>query len=323
MSAWRPGRRALLLAGLALLAALPWLSGPYTTLILTAALALGLFALSYDLVLGVTGLVSVSHATLFGVGAYGMAIGMTRLEAAFWPSVLLGIGAAAALAWVIGFFSVRSAGPGFIIMTVIFAHAVESIANVWTGLTGGENGIILDVSRVALLPGLDVRFTAGSRSAYYVVLACLALAYALCHWLVGSRLGLILKAIKGNERRALALGHRVGVYKVVVNVIAGALAGVGGMLYGLSQGFVSVDLLRVLLSIEVVVWTILGGPGTLIGPVLAAILMSLGVDYLRSVTHQYLFAVGAVTLLVVLVAPDGVGGLIDRLLGRPAPAARS
>jgi branched-chain amino acid transport system permease protein len=288
-------------ATLLVLAALPWALGPYAMLTVTAALALGLFALSFDLVLGVTGLVSVSHATLFGVGAYGMAIAMTRLQAPVWASVLVGIAAAAALAWVIGFFSVRTSGPGFIIMTAIFAHAVEHIANVWTGLTGGENGIIL-----------EVRFAAGSVTPYYVVAACLVVGFVACRRLVGSRLGLILRGIKGNEVRALALGYRVGVYKVLVNVIAGALAAVAGMLYGLSQGFVSVDLLRVLLSIEVIVWTILGGPGTLLGPVLAAVLMSLGIDWLRSLTHQYLFAVGAITLLVVLLAPDGVGAALGR-----------
>ena len=314
-------RVALVVGVIALGVALPWLVSPYVTLTLTAALALGLFALSYDLVLGVTGLVSVSHATLFGVGAYGMAIGLTRLSAPFWPSVLLGIGAAATMAWLIGFFAVRTSGPGFIIMTAIFAHAVEHIANVWTSLTGGENGIILSVSRVTLVPGLDVRFTAGSASAYYAVAVCLGLAFWLSRSIVGSRLGLILRGIKGNETRALALGYRVGVYKVAVNVIAGAIAAVGGMLYGLSQGFVSVDLLRVLLSIEVIVWTILGGPGTLLGPVLAAVLMSLGIDYLRSLTHQYLIAVGAVTLLVVLVLPDGLGSLLERV--RPAREARS
>lgn len=316
------GRDALAVAGIALLAVLPWVVGPYATLSITAALALGLFALSYDLVLGVTGLVSVSHATLFGVGAYGMAIGLTRLEASLWWSALLGVGVAAALAWIIGFFSVRTAGPGFIIMTVIFAHAVESVANVWTGLTGGENGITLGLRRATLLPGVEIRFAAGSVSAYYAVAACLLLGLGAARWLVRSRLGLVLRAIKGNELRALALGHRVGRYKVLVNVIAGALGAVGGILYALSQGFVSVDLLRVLLSIEVIVWTILGGPGTLVGPVLAAVVMSLGVDALRSFTNQYLFAVGAATLLVVLFLPEGLGGLIDRWLARPDPEVR-
>jgi branched-chain amino acid transport system permease protein len=313
----RVARPALGLVVLLALALLPWGASPYVTLSLTAALALGLFALSYDLVLGVTGLVSVSHATLFGVGAYGMAIGMTRLGASFWPSVLLGVAAAAATAWVIGFFSVRTSGPGFIIMTVIFAHAVEHVVNVWTDVTGGENGITLSVSRVALGPGVDLRFAAGSPSAYYAVLACLALGLWICRWVVASPFGLALRGIKGNELRALALGYRVGRYKVLVNVIAGALAAVAGILYALSQGFVSVDLLRVLLSIEVIVWTLLGGPGTLLGPVLAAVLMSLGVEYLRALTHQYLFAVGAVTLLVVLFLPEGLGGLIGRMLGAP------
>jgi len=316
-------RPALLAIALVLLALAPWLGGTYATLSLTSALALGLFALSYDLVLGVTGLVSVSHATLFGVGAYGMAIGMTKLGAGFWPSAALGIAAAMAMAWAIGFFAVRTSGPGFIIMTVIFAHAVESIANVWTSLTGGENGIMLSTSRVAFLPGVDLHFTAGSRSAYYTVVACVALAWLFSRWFVASGLGLTLRGIKGNELRALALGYRVGRYKVLVNVVAGAIAGVAGILYALSQGFVSVDMLRVLLSIEVIVWTILGGPGTLLGPLVAAVLMSLGIEYLRSLTSQYLFVVGAVTLLVVIFLPEGLGGVIGRLLDRAAKETRS
>ena len=321
MSSWV--RPALLGIALVLLALAPWLGGTYATLSLTSALALGLFALSYDLVLGVTGLVSVSHATLFGVGAYGMAIGMTKLGAGFWPSAVLGIAAAMAMAWAIGFFAVRTSGPGFIIMTVIFAHAVESIANVWTSLTGGENGIMLSTSRVAFLPGVDLSFTAGSRSAYYTVAVCVVLAWLFSRWFVASGLGLTLRGIKGNELRALALGYRVGRYKILVNVVAGAIAGVAGILYALSQGFVSVDMLRVLLSIEVIVWTILGGPGTLLGPLVAAVLMSLGIEYLRSLTSQYLFVVGAVTLLVVIFLPEGLGGVMDRLLGRAVKEARS
>ena len=302
------------LALLVALALIPLAASQYVVLILTAALALGLFALSYDLVLGVTGLISVSHATLFGVGAYGMAISMTKLGASFWPSALVGIAAAMALAWIIGFFSVRTSGPGFIIMTVIFAHALEHIANVWTSVTGGENGIMLSVSRITVIPRLDVRLTAGSRSAYYSVIVCLAIAVWACRRLVRSPFGLVLRGIKGNEQRTLALGYRVWRYKVLVNVMAGGLAAIAGILYALSQGFVSVDLLRVLLSVEVIVWTIVGGPGTLVGPVLAAVLMSLGVEYLRGVTNQYLFAVGAVTLLIVLFVPQGLGHLVDRAL---------
>ncbi len=310
--------RAAALVVLLALALLPLVATPYVLLVLTAALALGLFALSYDLVLGVTGLISVSHATLFGVGAYGMAIGMTRLGLAFWPGALLGVVAAMALAWVIGFFSVRTSGPGFIIMTVIFAHALEQLANVWTSLTGGENGIMLGLSRVAILPGVDVRLSAGSRSAYYAIVVCLLVALLACRAVVRSPFGLVLQAIRGNEGRTLALGYRVSRYKILVNVVAGALAAVAGVAYALSQGFVSVDLMRVLLSVEVIVWTIVGGPGTLLGPVLAAVLMSLGVEYLRAVTRHYLFAVGLVTLLVVLFLPEGLGGAVNRVLGGAA-----
>ncbi len=311
-------RRAAVMILLVVLAFVPLAASPYLRLILTAALALGLFALSFDLVLGVTGLISVSHATLFGVGAYGMAISMTKLGTSFWPSAFVGMAAAMAVAWVIGFFSVRTSGPGFIIMTVIFAHALEQVANVWTSVTGGENGIMLGISRITIVPGVDVRLTAGSRSAYCAVIVCLLVAAWACRWLVRSPFGLVLRGIKGNEQRTLALGYRVSRYKVLVNVIAGGLAALGGMLYALSQGFVSVDLLRVLLSVEVIVWTIVGGPGTLLGPVLAAVLMSLGIEYLRGLTRHYVFAVGAVTLLVVLFLPEGLGTLVNRALGEPA-----
>ncbi len=315
-------RRALAVAALVFLASVPAWGSPYVVLSLTAALALGLFALSYDLVLGVTGLISVSHATLFGVGAYGLGIALTRLGAPFWPAAALGVAVAAVLAWAIGFFSVRTTGPGFIILTVIFAHALENIANVWTTLTGGENGIMLGTARIPLGAGVGVSFAPGSVSAYYTVVACLLLGLLACRRLVASPFGLALRAIKGNELRALALGYRVGRYKIAVNVLAGALAAVGGILYALSQGFVSVDLLGVVLSIEVIVWTILGGPGTLLGPVVAAVLMSLGTEYLRSVTDQYVFAIGGVTLLVVVFLPQGLAGLLSRRAGPAATAAR-
>lgn len=303
------------------LASVPWWGSRYVVLSLTAALALGLFALSYDLVLGVAGLISVSHATLFGVGAYGMGVAMTRLGLGFWPAALVGVAAAAGLAWIIGFFSVRTTGPGFIILTVIFAHAFENIANMWTSVTGGENGLMLSTSLVPLPAGAAISFAAGSAGGYYTVVVCLALALLACWRLIGSAFGLTLRGIKGNELRAQALGYRIGRYKIAVNVVAGALAAVGGILYALSQGFVAVDLLHVVLSIQVIVWTILGGPGTLVGPVLAAIVMSLGTEYLRSVTDQYVFAVGAVTLLVVIFLPDGLGGLLARATARPESRA--
>ncbi len=299
-----------------ILLTVPWWGSRYVVLSLTAALALGLFALSYDLVLGVAGLISVSHATLFGVGAYGMGVAMTRLGLSFWPAAVVGLVAAALLAWIIGAFSVRTSGPGFIILTVIFAHAFENIANVWTGVTGGENGLMLSSTLIPLPGGVSISFAPGRAPGYYTVVACLLLALVACRRLVGSAFGLTLRGIKGNELRARALGYHVGRYKIAMNVVAGTLAAVAGMLYALSQGFVSVDLLHVVLSIEVIVWTILGGPGTLVGPVLAAVVMSLGTDYLRSVTDQYVFAIGAVTLLVVVVLPDGLGGLLARVTAR-------
>jgi len=307
-------QRALGSAAVAVLLLLPLAGNAYAVLTVTAALALGLFALSYDLVLGVTGLISVSHATLFGVGAYGMAIGMTELGYGFWTSTAVGLAAAGAVAWLIGFFSLRTSGAGFIIVTIIFAHSFEIIANRWTALTGGENGIVLHLGAISLLPGVAIRVAPGSPSLYYAVVFCLLAALWAARALVASPFGLVLRAISRNEVRAQALGYPVARYKIILNVLAGVLAAVAGILFAISQGFVSVDLLRVLLSIEVVVWTILGGPGTLIGPVAAAVLFTLLLEYVRGLTQHYLIFVGLVTLAVIVFVPQGLAGIVGRML---------
>jgi branched-chain amino acid transport system permease protein len=294
-------------------------AGAYLVLTVSAALAFGLFALSYDLMLGVAGLISVSHATLFGVGAYGMAISLTRLDWGFWRSVLVGLGAAGAVAWLIGFFSLRTSGAGFIIMTVIFAHAFEILANTQTALTGGENGIVLGLSRIAVMPGLAIQATAGSRSLYYAVVLCLLTALWAARRLVQSRFGLVLRAIKGNEARAMAVGYPVSRYKILLNIIAGTIAALAGILYAVSQGFVSVDLLRVLLSVEVVVWTIVGGPGTLVGPVLAAVFLTLLLEYVRGLTQHYLILIGLVALAVIVAIPEGLAGVVERVMRQLSP----
>jgi len=312
-------QQALGAAALAALLLLPLGGSAYVVLTVTAALALGLFALSYDLMLGVTGLISVSHATLFGVGAYGMAIGMGKLGYGFWPSAGVGLAAAGAAAWLIGFFSLRTSGSGFIIVTIIFAHSFEIIANRWTALTGGENGIMLRLTAIPLLPGVAIRAAPGSLSLYYAVVLCLLAALWAARALVASPFGLVLRAISGNEVRAQALGYPVARYKIILNVLAGILAAVAGILFATSQGFVSVDLLRVLLSIEVVVWTILGGPGTLVGPVAAAVLFTLLLEYVRGLTQHYLIFIGLLALAVIVFVPQGLAGVVGRLLQPAGP----
>jgi branched-chain amino acid transport system permease protein len=299
---------------IALLLLLPLSGRPYIILTVTSALTLGLFVLSYDLILGVTGLISVSHATLFGVGAYGMGIGMMKLGYGIIPAILLGILAAALVAWMIGFFSLRTSGAGFIITTIIFAHSFEIIVNRWTALTGGENGIVLPLSSLRVFPGVAIHAGPASISLYYLVVVLLLGALWASQHLVASPFGLVLRAIHGNELRAHALGYRVSRYKLIINVLAGILAGIAGILFALSQGFVSVDLARVLLSIEVVVWTILGGPGTLVGPVAAAVLFNLLLEYVRGLTQHYQLFIGLVALAVIVFVPRGLAGIAGRVL---------
>jgi branched-chain amino acid transport system permease protein len=294
-----------------LLCFIPHFLSSYQKFLLTLALIYGLFAMSYDILLGYTGLVSVCHATQFGIAAYGTIMVMERLYDNLWLASLVGIGLSIIVAWIIGFFSTRARGSGFIIMTIIFALAFYIVTWTWTDFTGGENGIMLSTRSAAVIPGVfSFSFKVGSTSLYYVTLFILTLSFLICRRVMSSPLGMVFQAIKGNEERAKAIGYSVERYKITANIIAGIFASVAGILYMLTNSFVSADIVGVFPSAEVIIWTLLGGPGTLIGPLLAAIFMTYLTEWLKSFTENYLIILGAFFFFAVILFPDGVVGFI-------------
>jgi len=289
----------------------PFVLSPYFKFLLTVALIYGLFAMSYDLVLGYTGLISVSHSVLFGAGAYGTLIVMDRLDINLWTAALIGLALSALVAWIIGFFSTRARGAGFIIMTIIFTLALYTVTLTWTDFTGGENGLILSQRSATLVPGLlNLSFKVGSLSLYYFTLLLVVISYVICRRIVSSPLGMIFQAIKGNEDRAKAIGYRVNRYKIIANIVAGIFAGLAGILFMLANSFISADIVGVFPAAEVIIWTLVGGAGTLIGPMLAAVFMTFLTDVLRSWTEHYLIILGAIFFFAVIFFPNGVVGFI-------------
>ena len=299
-----------------ILCLIPFLLSPYQKFLLTLALIYGLFAMSYDIVLGYVGLVSVCHATQFGIAAYGAIIVMERLGSSLWFASLIGVSLSIVVAWIIGFFSTRARGSGFIIMTIIFALAFYTVTLTWTSFTGGENGLILSTRSAAVIPGfLNLSFKVGSVSLYYLTLIMLIVSYLICRRIMSSPLGMIFQAIKGNEERAKAIGYSVDRYKIIANIIAGVFASVAGILFMLANSFVSADMVGVFPSAEVIIWTLLGGPGTLVGPMLAAIFMTYFMEFLRALTENYLIILGLFFFFAVILFPDGVVGFIRDKLG--------
>jgi branched-chain amino acid transport system permease protein len=290
---------------------IPYVLSPYYRFLVTLALIYGLFAMSYDIVLGYTGLVSVCHAIPFGIAAYGTLLASQRLGVNLWIGTLIGMTLSAVVGWIVGFFSTRSRGAGFIIMTIIFTLVLYTITLTWTNFTGGENGLMLKTRTANLIPGfVTLSFKVGSLSLYYFTLATLALSYLICRRIISSPFGMILQAIRGNEVRAKAIGYHVERYKILSNVLAGIFASMAGILFLFVNCFISADVVGIHTSIEVIIWSLLGGIGSLVGPLFGAMFMTFLTDFLRKITENYLIILGALFFFAVLFFPDGIAGFI-------------
>ncbi len=292
----------------AALAAVPFFAGLFYQTFLTEVLVWALFAISFDLIFGYTGLLSFGQALFFGLGGYAVAISILKLGLGTGAGLLLSVAVPAVFAAFVGFFSVRLTGIHFVIITIIFALIGSTVGETWTSLTGGADGLVfmpppLDLG-VAKLDLMDIRTT------YYLVLAVVALSYLFLRRVVASPLGKVFVAIRENEDRARLIGYDVRRYKLLAFVIAGGLSGLAGGLYSLSLKYASATFLHWSISGHAVVYTIVGGGGTLVGPILGAgLIMSLE-HYLVKLLTATDLVVGAVLVSTMLLAPKGIVGFL-------------
>lgn len=307
-------RALLLVVGLALAFGLPWMIYPPVALDIAAW---ALFAVALDLLLGYTGLLSFGHAAFWGTSAYTTGIIAIHTGLPFYVAVLGGAVVAAVLAWPIAVLSVRRTGIYFAMVTLAFAQLVFFVANQWRLVTGGENGL-QGIPREAF--GWDL---SDSFYFYYAALP-LVLVGLFAAWRVAhSPFGRVLVAIRENPARARALGYPVDRYKVQVFVISAFLAGIAGGVYAVGHGFASLQEVYWTTSGKVVVMNILGGMGTLWGPVLGAGIIVQLEDYLATAGIDAIGVVtGAIFVITVLVFRRGIWGTARHLLRRREPAAR-
>jgi len=282
-----------------------WESSRYATTILRDMLVLAIFALSLDLLVGSAGLPSLGHAAFFGGGAYAAAIATQRLGS---DDLLVGLGAAvlvsALLAFLIGLFAVRAAGIFFLMLTLAFAQLVFAVAFQAVDLTGGSNGFS-GVHRPTFL-GLDFN----APETLFGLVATLFVLVVLLVWRIRtSTYGRALVGVRENERRMRALGYDTTRLKLSAFVLAGAIAGIGGALSAWSLRFVSTNDVGVARSIEGFVSVLIGGTGTLAGPIVGAI----AVLYIERVLPSSIaFAetvLGVVFIVFVVAARQGIVGL--------------
>ncbi|GAB4432446.1 MAG: branched-chain amino acid ABC transporter permease [Chloroflexi bacterium OHK40] len=298
----------------ALLAVLPAVAPPYLRSLVIEVLILAIFAMSLDLLLGYTGMVSFGHAAFLGLGAYLLAfftrsVGANLLQAL--PVVLLGV---ALFAVVAGFLALRTSGIAFLMLTLAISQMLFGLAIKWSSVTGGSDGLAVARPYVGI-GGATLGF-GPDRSFYYLTLASFALAWWLLRRITASPFGHALRGIKANEPRMQALGYRTHRLKLTAFVIAGLFAGVAGMLLAAFNRHASPELFGWAVSGEAIIMVIVGGSGTLVGPILGATLVHLLESYVSSYTELWRLVMGLVFVGFVLFAPQGIIGLLRRR-GRP------
>jgi branched-chain amino acid transport system permease protein len=293
---------------LSLLILLPLLINPFWQHLLAEIFTWGLLALAFDLLYGYGGLLSLGQSVFFGVGAYAGALAILRLGLGLWLALMLGLAAALLLAALLGPLLARGSGHGFIILTMVLAIIFYLLALKLRGLTGGDDG--LTIVAPLIFKGISL---ADSTVNYYFALAILAAALGIAWWLVRTPLGWAFVLVRENERRAAALGYDIRMVKLVAIIISGGLSGLAGGLYLLTARFASADLFHWTVAANPLVWTLLGGAGSLFGPLLGTAVLLLAQEWLSSWwSHGYPILVGILIILAVRLAPQGLWGLILR-----------
>jgi branched-chain amino acid transport system permease protein len=299
-----PGRASLAVAlvAIALAAALPAIGDEYDLVLATDVLVFALFAASLQFITGSGGLASFGHAAYFGIGAYAAALAVKH---GFGFGAGLAVAPAAALAAAIafGWFCVRLSGIYLAMLTLAFAQIVWSVVFQWD-LTGGSNG----------LSGIwPPEWLASKQAYFYAALALVSAALIALAWLAATPLGYALRAGRDSPLRAEASGMDVRAQQWTAFAIAGAFAGLGGVLYAFSKGSISPETLAIPRSVDALVMVLLGGLNALAGPLLGAAAFIGLQDWLLRATEYWRAVLGAAILALVLLFPMGIGGALSRL----------
>jgi branched-chain amino acid transport system permease protein len=301
-------RWPLIALGLMLLALVivPVSLSPYLLSLLTQALIYAILAMSLDLLLGYTGLPSLGHAAYFGIGAYSVGVLTTQYGASFWLVLAVAIGLAALVAAVFGLVALRATGVYFLMITLALGMVVWGLAHRWVSLTQGDNGIA-GIPRPALGFGWSL---SRPLSFYYAVLAGFLIAFGTLRRVVRSPFGRSLVGIRESESRMRTLGYHVWLHKYLAFLIAAALGGFAGVFWAYYNAFVSPSDVELATSVEALLMVALGGRGTLLGPAVGAGVIVLLKNLVSVYTHRWLLILGAVYILTIAYAPEGiVGGL--------------
>ena len=314
--------------GLVALLAFPFVGGDFYTEMVARMMILAIFAMSLDLLQGVTGLVSLGHAAYFGLAGYALAFLTPQGEAvSLWWTLPVTVAVSALAALVIGFFVVRTHGIYFIMVTMAFAQMVFFLFFDNKAL-GGSDGVYINFKPDAAVFGVSLFDLDNKRSFYYFTLACLLLVYGLLRRLLWSPFGRALAGIRINEHRMRAVGFGSFSYKLTAFTLAGALAGLAGYLWGAQSGYINPELMGFHMSAHAIMMVILGGMGNFAGAIVGAFAFETVLHLFKDLPTVTLLGgsfqmgkhwqlwMGSFIVLLVVFAPRGILGVIERYSGK-------
>lgn len=266
-----------------------------------------LFAMGYDICLGYAGMLSFGHAAFFGMGAYTTGLLILHYHANILLAIFSGVLFSVLLAFPIGFTAIRRRGIYFAMVTLAYAQMFYFVAFKWTTLTGGDDGL-QGIPRPDFF-GISLQ---SETSVYYFILGFLLLAILFAFRVVRSPFGHALVAIRESEQRAQSIGFNPASFKLIAFVISAGLCGLAGSLYCILQNFVPLQTLHWSISGDIVMMTILGGMGTLVGPLFGGMFVVLLREVLSTYTHLWALIMGISFIVIVLVFRKGVIGELKK-----------
>ena len=306
----------VLLLGLIMLPHL--VTNPFYQRLVTEILIYGLLAMSLDVILGYTGLLSFMHAAYMGIGAYTVAIFLTYVDAhaSIWLTLALGVAVVVLIAWPVGWLQVRTGGFAFALLTIAFGMMYYTLVWKSRNITGGDDGLFGIAHPKIAIGNWVLGYTGDPVDVYYFTLSVVVFCFILTRRIMQSPFGAVLESIRENEKRAAFIGVNIRRYKLQAWLLACALAGVCGVLFTFLKGSVSPTMMDSSAGGAVLMMTLLGGLGTLWGSFVGAGLFIFGQDYISTMTEHWMIFMGLAVMLLVIFMPEGVVGFVNRFISK-------
>ncbi|GAW36286.1 leucine/isoleucine/valine transporter permease subunit [Roseovarius sp. A-2] len=300
---------------LAVLLALHFVLPAYHHGNLARVMVLASFAMGYNILFGYTGLLSLGHALFFAAGMYGMGLSVQYLGLGAGPALLLGVLTGAVISGALALLALRTSGVAFMIVTLMFAQAGYLSILYFSEWTRGDEGFVL-AQAGRMLWGIDL---SDPNPRYIAAFVLFSLCLLLSLWLVRAPFGRVLVAIRENEERVRMLGYDTFAHKLAALILSGSMAAAAGAAYGILFGYVGASFAAVQYSILPLLWVLLGGAGTVLGPFIGTLFMFYLIDLSSGITTAYMLIAGVALVLLTLFAPQGIMGELRRRLWKGLP----